>query len=216
MASRGLLRATGAAVAAGGGLPALPHQSNRVSGFRLARGTLVQRRCRSSDAGELDMSIASAARASDYGFPDVRCVVDRQTTSTARVDVCERTIGKLCSLLPTKRWHAQMVARTGRARLHRLRTERPPQRVLALQLELCLPKLVSSPAPGGLDRRTSGFQPESWPQGQSNESTPLTRRPSLSVPPNLRGPTPYEDAQSRPMSDLMAKIRKWLGLDKNS
>ena len=177
MASRGLLRATGAAVAAGGGLPALPHQSNRVSGFRLARGTLVQRRCRSSDAGELDMSIASAARASDYGFPDVRRVVDRQTPFTARVDVCERAIGKLCSLLRTKRWHAQMIARTGAADFTLLRTERPPQRVLALQLELCLPKLVSSPAPGGLDRRTSGFRPGFWPQGQSNWSPPRIRLP---------------------------------------
>jgi hypothetical protein len=45
-------------------------------------------------------------------------------------------------------------------------------KVLALHLELCLPRLVSSPEPGGLDRRTSGFQPESWPQGQSSESTP--------------------------------------------
>jgi hypothetical protein len=41
---------------------------------------------------------------------------------------------------------------------------------LALQLELCLPRLLSSPKPGGLDRRTSGFRPESWPQGQSGTS----------------------------------------------
>src|SRR4029450_3435437 len=46
-------------------------------------------------------------------IPDVRRVVDRQTTSTARIDVCERAIGKLCSLLRAKRWHAQMIARTG-------------------------------------------------------------------------------------------------------
>ena len=68
-------------------------------------------------------------------------------------------------------------------------------KVLALPLELCLPKLVSSPAPGGLDRRTSGFQPESWPQGQSNESTPLTRLPRFaqrSAKP--LGPPPSEGA----------------------
>lgn len=39
-------------------------------------------------------------------FRTCRRVVDRQTTSTARVDVCDRTIGKLCSLLRTKLWHA--------------------------------------------------------------------------------------------------------------
>ena len=43
----------------------------------------------------------------------------------------------------------------------------PVTKELALQLELCLPRLLSSPAPWGLDRRTSGFQPESWPQGQT-------------------------------------------------
>jgi hypothetical protein len=45
----------------------------------------------------------------------VRRVVDRQTPITARVDVCERAIGKLCSLLRAKRRHAQMIARTGAA-----------------------------------------------------------------------------------------------------
>ena len=29
--------------------------------------------------------------------------------------------------------------------------------------------------PGGLDRRTSGFQPESWPQGQTHKRTPIRR-----------------------------------------
>jgi hypothetical protein len=47
--------------------------------------------------------------------PDVRRVVDRQTPFTARVDVRERAVGKLCSLLRAKRWHAQMIARTGAA-----------------------------------------------------------------------------------------------------
>ena len=90
--------------------------------------------------------------------------------------------------------------------------------VLALPLELCLPKLVSSPAPGGLDRRTSGFQPESWPQGQSNESTPLTRLSRFAQ----RSARPlWPDAERRgvelvPMAGLMAKIRKWLGLEKKS
>jgi hypothetical protein len=76
--------------------------------------------------------------------------------------------------------------------------------VLALQLELCLPRLVSSRAPGGLDRRTSGLQPESWPQGQSSESTPLW------APSERRG------RRVVPVAGLMAKIRKWLGLGKKS
>ena len=47
---------------------------------------------------------------------------------------------------------------------------------MALQLELCLPRLLSSPTPGGLDRRRAGFQPESWPQGQTGKSTPFFAR----------------------------------------
>src|ERR1700694_2310906 len=43
----------------------------------------------------------------------------------------------------------------------------------ALQPELCLPRLLPSPAPVGLDRWTSGFRPESWPQGQTTEPTPF-------------------------------------------
>src|SRR4029450_8721770 len=58
----------------------------------------------------------------------VRRVVDRQTPSTARVDVCERAIGKLCSLLRAKRWHAQMIARTGGAEA--LRASRLPARAV--------------------------------------------------------------------------------------
>ena len=72
--------------------------------------------------------------------------------------------------------------RPGRQRKGTRSARRPALRavltkVLTLQVELCLPKLVSSPAPGGLDRRTSGFQPESWPQGQSIQSTPLSAGP---------------------------------------
>ena len=94
---------------------------------------------------------------------------------------------------------------------------RPPlDKVLALPLELCLPKLVSSPAPGGLDRRTSGFQPESWPQGQSKESTPLTSCASPSVPPTLLARRRAKGRRVVPMAGLMAKIRKWLGLEKKS
>jgi hypothetical protein len=94
---------------------------------------------------------------------------------------------------------------------------RPPlNKVLALPLELCLPKLVSSPAPGGLDRRTSGFQPESSPQGQSKESTPLTSRASPSVPQNLLARRRAKGRRVVPMAGLMAKIRKWLGLEKKS
>ena len=89
--------------------------------------------------------------------------------------------------------------------------------MLALQVELCLPKLVSSPAPGGLDRRTSGFQPESWPQGQSNESTPLNGLPrSAQRSAKPLGPTPSEGRKVVPTAGLMAKIRKWLGLGKKS
>jgi hypothetical protein len=53
------------------------------------------------------------------GIPNVRSVVDRQTTSTARIDVSERAIWKLRSLLRAKRWHAQMIARTGSIPAHR-------------------------------------------------------------------------------------------------
>ena len=76
-------------------------------------------------------------------------------------------------------------------------------KVLALPLELCLPKLVSSPGPGGLDRRTSGFQPESWPQGQCNQSTPLSAVPgprcsarAFGSPPGL--PRPYLSERRAP------------------
>jgi hypothetical protein len=91
---------------------------------------------------------------------------------------------------------ARRPALTSRRRSGRVRLPQAAlNKVLALPLELCLPKLVSSPAPGGLDRRTSGFQPESWPQGQSEESTPLTRLPRFaqrSAKP--LGPTPSEGA----------------------
>ncbi len=53
---------------------------------------------------------------------------------------------------------------------------------LALQLELCLLRLLSSPAPGGGARSTcAGVQPESWPQGQTDKRTPFTAPPRLAV-----------------------------------
>ena len=46
------------------------------------------------------------------GIPHMRRVVDRQTTSAARIDVCKGTVGKLRTLLRAERWHARMIART--------------------------------------------------------------------------------------------------------
>jgi hypothetical protein len=54
--------------------------------------------------------------------------VDRQTPFTARVDIRERAIGKLCSLLRTKRWHAQMIARTGGAEALQAPNDPPTKR----------------------------------------------------------------------------------------
>src|SRR5881392_1981689 len=47
--------------------------------------------------------------------------------------------------------------------------------VLALQLELCSPGLIASCVETRW--RPSGFRPGLWPQGQSNESTRLSRLP---------------------------------------
>ena len=73
----------------------------------------------------------------------------------------------------------------------RSRERGSPAALLALQLELCLPRLVSSPAPGGLDRRTSSFQPESWPQGQSqrvySSEPPVNRFRAYLTAPNEPG-----------------------------
>jgi hypothetical protein len=48
--------------------------------------------------------------------------------------------------------------------------------VLALQVELCSPRLIASRAEARR-RPPSGFRPGFWPQGQSNYSTPLIRLP---------------------------------------
>jgi hypothetical protein len=45
-------------------------------------------------------------------IPNVRRIVDRQTTPTGRIDVCKRAVGKPCSLPRAQRWHAQIIART--------------------------------------------------------------------------------------------------------
>jgi hypothetical protein len=55
----------------------------------------------------------------------------------------------------------------------RVRSRRPVK-VLALQVELCSPRLLVSRADARW--RPSGFQPGFWPQGQLNHSTPLVRR----------------------------------------
>jgi hypothetical protein len=88
--------------------------------------------------------------------------------------------------------------------------------VLALQLELCLPKLVSSPAPRRARSTDFGLSAGILAAGpvQRVYSSDPPRFAQRSAKPSW--PTPYEEAESRPMSDLMAKIRKWLGLDKKS
>jgi hypothetical protein len=74
-------------------------------------------------------------------------------------------------------------------------------RVLALQVESCSPTLIASIVDACW--RPSGFRPGFWPQGQSNQPTPLSR-------PEPKG------RRFAAMSGLMAKIRKWLGLGKKS
>jgi len=44
------------------------------------------------------------------GIAHVRRVVDRQTTSAARIDVRKGTVGKLRTLPGAKRWHRRMIA----------------------------------------------------------------------------------------------------------
>jgi len=46
--------------------------------------------------------------------------------------------------------------------------------VLALQVEHCLPRLIASRVESRW--RPSGFRPGFWPQGQFNQSTPLSRQ----------------------------------------
>ena len=45
-------------------------------------------------------------------IPDVRRVVDRQTTSAARIDGCKGAVGKLRTLLRVEPWHPRIIART--------------------------------------------------------------------------------------------------------
>jgi hypothetical protein len=54
-------------------------------------------------------------------------------------------------------------------------------KVLALQVELCLPRLIASRIEAR--RRRSGFRPGFWPQGQSNQSPPRSRLSALSPDP---------------------------------
>jgi hypothetical protein len=53
-------------------------------------------------------------------------------------------------------------------------------KVLALQVELCSPRLIAS-----RDAAPSGFRPGFWPQGQFSHSTPLSRRAFLPDPVSL-------------------------------
>jgi hypothetical protein len=46
------------------------------------------------------------------GIPDMRRVVDRQTATAARIDVCKGAVRKLRALPRAKRWHPRMIART--------------------------------------------------------------------------------------------------------
>jgi hypothetical protein len=87
-------------------------------------------------------------------------------------------------------------------------------KVLALQVELCSPRLIASRATARW--WPSGCRPGFWPQGQSNESTPLISRAPLSVPPNLLARRRAKGRRVVPMAGPMAKIRKWLGLGKKS
>jgi len=49
--------------------------------------------------------------------------------------------------------------------------------VLALQVELCSPRLIASRVEARWS--PSGFRPGFWPQGQSSQSTPLHRLPRV-------------------------------------
>jgi hypothetical protein len=76
-------------------------------------------------------------------------------------------------------------------------------KVLALQLELCLPRLVSSPAPEGSIDGLRAFS-----RNPGRRASPA----SLLLSERL----PSEARRVVPVASLMAKIRKWLGLGKKS
>jgi hypothetical protein len=72
-------------------------------------------------------------------------------------------------------------------------SERSAYKVLALQVELCSPRLIASRAEAR--RRPSGFRPGIWPQGQSGQSTPSEPPParaSFGNRPGLRRSTVEE------------------------
>src|SRR5215213_8023284 len=63
-------------------------------------------RARSPSAFVLEGHLAEARE----GIAHVSRIVDRQTTSAARIDVCEGAVGKLRTLFRAKRRHAFMIA----------------------------------------------------------------------------------------------------------
>jgi len=57
--------------------------------------------------------------------------------------------------------------------------------MLALQVELCSPRLIASRVEARWS--PSGFRPGFWPQGQSSQSTPLHRLPRVLPDPARLG-----------------------------
>ena len=77
-----------------------------------------------------------------------------------------------------------------------------PQRVLALQFELCSPRLIASRVDARW--RPSGFRPGFWPQGQSKQSTPLSSSRSRPAPGDWLVARPSPSAPFRLPSDSEA------------
>jgi hypothetical protein len=89
-------------------------------------------------------------------------------------------------------------------------------KVLALQVELCSPRLIASHA----EARRRPLR--AFGRGSGRRASPTTlllssaSRAPLSVPPNLLARRRAKGRRVVPMAGLMAKIRKWLGLGKKS
>ena len=74
----------------------VPAESERLAAARPVAGALV-----------LERHLTEPRE----GIPDVLRVVDRQTTSAPRIDVCKGAVGKLRTLLRAESWPARMIAR---------------------------------------------------------------------------------------------------------